>query len=156
MDVIAEVGWENSIILLGYDLPQQRLRPGDGLSLTLYWQALRPIDADYTVFVHVLGRQHNPRTGNPLWGQVDMEPVAGTYPTSAWSPGEQIIDRYVVTVDPEAPPGDYGLEIGLYDAINGQRLAVYDPGGDLWGDYLIVARVQVQPKRDLGALLKGN
>ena len=52
----------------------------------------------------------NPRTGNPLWGQVDSLPMEGKYPTSSWLAGDAIVDRYTIIVDPQAPAGRYALE----------------------------------------------
>jgi len=37
-------------------------------------------------------------------------------PTQGWVPGEIITDPVTLTLPPELPPGDYALEIGLYDA----------------------------------------
>jgi hypothetical protein len=58
-----------TVHLRGFDLPSHlaeegtgagALRPGDTLSLTLYWQADGPTDIDYTTFVHLVGPGGSP------------------------------------------------------------------------------------------------
>jgi hypothetical protein len=103
--------------LLGYDLEPTNPRPGDVLRLTLYWQDIVPMDTSYTVFTHLLD------PSGQLRGQRDSVPGAGTLPTTGWVPGEVITDRYDIAIDPAALPGDYVLELGLYNVATGQRLA---------------------------------
>ncbi|MGB5933737.1 MAG: glycosyltransferase family 39 protein, partial [Anaerolineae bacterium] len=64
--------------LLGYDLEGDRVRPGEEIGLTLYWQALAPADRPYKVFTHLIGEE------NTIWGQHDSQPVGGTYPPNLW------------------------------------------------------------------------
>jgi hypothetical protein len=97
------------------------LHPGDTLPLTLHWQAEAEFDRNYTAFVHLVGPD------GLLYGQVDQIPGAGAYPTTGWLPGEYLTDSYTVSIAPDAPPGDYHLEIGLYDPDTGQRLPVFGP-----------------------------
>jgi 4-amino-4-deoxy-L-arabinose transferase-like glycosyltransferase len=147
------------IALLGFDLPESGgkgtpispaepalvARPGDKIRLVLYWQGLEPIDQSYAVFVHILGQGFNPKTGNPLWGQKDGIPVGGTLPTTSWLPGQVIPDPYEARIEPNAPPGDYQIEVGLYDPTTGRRLAVTDPEGTILGDRAILVTVRVRP-----------
>ncbi|MFQ5407906.1 MAG: glycosyltransferase family 39 protein [Anaerolineales bacterium] len=95
--------------LRGYDV-----ETGAGLSVTLYWRSRRETDTDYTVFVHVrdaagaLVSQHD---GQP-------QPAERSYPTSLWLPGEYIRDTHLL----DAPPGNYTVAVGLYNARTGERL----------------------------------
>jgi hypothetical protein len=141
----------NQVLFLGYDLPKQpvaggeplTLRPGEAVEVTLYWQAQEQIEQSYKVFVHLLGEVYNPATGNLLWGQEDSVPGQGTYPTTGWAVGEVVADRYTVTLQDDAPPGDYVLEIGLYEATTGERLSVLDDAGNPQDDRLILETVRV-------------
>jgi uncharacterized membrane protein len=125
-----------AIHLVGYDLPATRLRAGESVPITLYWRADRAIEKSHTVFVHIRGEQFNPKQNNPLWGQVDRAPSP---PTNAWLPNEIVPDAYRVPIDASAPAGEYKIEIGLYDAATGARLAV--EGG---GDSVIVAEIEIR------------
>ena len=95
----------------------RRLQPGDGLQLNLYWRTLAPMAKDYVLFVHVVDNQ-----GQKV-AQRDAALRGDDYPTSHWQPGEVVVDRADVQL-PALPAGDYRLEIGLYDAADGQRLPV--------------------------------
>ncbi len=109
----------NEIVLRGYDLdPIDRNK----INLTLVWQAQTHPAADYTVFVHLLGQDG----ACCLW-QADMMPRQNQYPTSRWLPDEVVAESYQITLPPDAPPGDYLLEVGLYIAENGRRLQVSVP-----------------------------
>ena len=108
--------------LLGYDLPEQVVRPGDFATLTLYWQTDGVLEDRYKVFTHLIGTVWNGDQGNFLWGQQDNEPQADQLPTTRWVPGEVIVDRYRVKVDPKAPAGIYQVEVGMYGLMDGARL----------------------------------
>jgi hypothetical protein len=106
------------VLLLGYDLSAQQVRPGETLSLTLHWGALERLDRPYTVFIHVLD------AGGELLTQADGMPVDGTLPTSCWLAGELIPDPHDITIPAGAASGTYTVIVGLYDRPTMQRLPV--------------------------------
>jgi len=128
------------VSFLGYDLAETEVEPGGVLHLTLYWQARKKMDASYKVFTHLLDAQ------NRIWGQRDSIPVRGTYPTTGWLPGEVIVDEYEIPVKPDAPSGDYQLEVGMYDAETMERLTAVDERGQ----HLPDDRVLLEPKITVG------
>ncbi len=123
------------IRLLGAVTMHDEARPGEVLSLTLYWSALGPVQQDYTVFVHLLG-QHD-----RVLAQRDATPGLGARPTSGWTPDQVVADPYLLAL-PEAAyaPDEAVWEVGLYAAATGQRLPVI--GG---GDNVRFGHVTVQP-----------
>ncbi len=121
-----------AVQFLGYDLDRQQASAGDSLHLTLYWQALSEMDASYTVFTHLIDGQ------NRIWGQKDSIPGGGSLPTSGWLAGEYIIDQYEIPVRADAPPGEYLLEIGMYDPTTMIRLPVFDDQGTEIGDRILL------------------
>ncbi|MDH4136592.1 MAG: hypothetical protein OEW09_07755, partial [Anaerolineae bacterium] len=106
------------VMLLGYDLPQDTVHPGDNLVLTLYWQATAQMDKDYTVFVHVADEAGYAVAQNDAW------PVDSRYPTSDWRTGTVLGDRVVVSIPPDTPPGEYQLRVGMYLLETMERLPV--------------------------------
>ena len=122
--------------LLGYNI-ESGFRPGDNIHLTLFWQALQPIDASYIVFSHLTGRD------GKTWGQKDNPPAAGFYPTNAWSAGEIVRDQYDIQISPEAPPGTYTLEAGMYLPATGARLPVAMPGNGPEDDKVKLETIQI-------------
>lgn len=132
------------VILEGYSVRAERgpiergVWPGERLVLDLHWRAERKLQRDYTVFTHLLGTAHNPRTQGPVWGQHDSPPADGGWPTSQWFAGQTVVDRHVIPVDAGAPPGAYRLEVGMYTWEDGQRLPVTSKDGGAMGDHVIL------------------
>jgi hypothetical protein len=104
-----EANFANQLKFLGYDLPQNRVKAGEAFPLTLYWQALpdRSPQANFIQFNHLLDGAGN------LRGGYDRQPLE-YYSTLLWAPGEVVVDGYAVPVDPDAPPGEYFLDVGYY------------------------------------------
>jgi hypothetical protein len=95
------------ITLLGYDLPQRRVQPGESFPVTLHLQAHRTMGQNLLIFNHLLDPdavQH---------GGADRIPKK-YYTTLLWVPGEIVSDAYEVFVESTAPPGIYWLDVGLY------------------------------------------
>jgi hypothetical protein len=106
---------DNQVALLDFRL-EGPLRHGATVRLNVLWQALRPLEEDYMVFVHVVDGEET------IWGQRDTEPLNGDYPTSLWGEGEIVADRYEFRIDLDGPREGYGLAIGMYEADTGERL----------------------------------
>ncbi len=125
--------------LLGYRLDASEVRPGQGLAVTLYWRALKPMTQNYSVFVHLL-------TENELIvGQRDVYPGRGSFPTTQWQPGQAIADTYIVPVSPTTfSPSRVQVEVGLYQKETGQRLEVTDASGQALGDNVRFGQVLVR------------
>jgi hypothetical protein len=133
---------DGRVRLTSYDLPSDReavapIRAGQEMTVTLYWQATAPLDADYTTFVHLRDE------GNQTAAQVDAAPLQGFYPTSAWQPGEILNDTQRLTLPGDLRPGNYRIVAGLYDAKTGQRLSVLDAAGKPAGNEVAIATVEV-------------
>jgi 4-amino-4-deoxy-L-arabinose transferase-like glycosyltransferase len=128
----------NRVEFLGYDLPSGEIKAGDTLSLTLYWKAMAEMDTSYTVFVHVLDSE------NSVWGQRDSLPGEDSLPTTGWLPGEVIVDQYKVPIQPDAQPGQYVIEVGMYQAETGQRLPIINQKGQIVDDRVLLEEVTVQ------------
>ena len=103
------------IRFLGFDVEPTSVRPGDSLTLTLYWRAEEQVSESYTVFTHLLDPEGIVR------GLRDNLPLSGRYPTNRWRLDETVVDQYVIEVAQDAPAGDYQIEIGMYDPADGAR-----------------------------------
>lgn len=125
----------DGVAFLGYDLAQPTFGPETPLELRLYWQSLQSLDTSYTVFVHLLGPD------GQVWGQSDRKPMDGEALTTGWIPGEYIHDPYSLLLRPDAPAGEYRLEIGMSDPTNGVRLPVRCAGRED-ADHVILSEVE--------------
>jgi len=113
---VPEVRFGDMIALTGFGLSEGRHTPGGMLEVAMAWRALRPIERDYTTFVHLVDRD------GKLWAQVDSQPLGGTHPTSRWQPGEIVIDRVALPLAGDMQLGEYLLQAGWYDLESMQRL----------------------------------
>ncbi len=91
------------------------LRPGDALTVTVYYRGLQPAAVDYTQFFQL----HAPALG--MAAQADQPPLRSGNPTGTWQPGEVIVDHVVLHVAADAQPGEYSLNVGMYDPASGAR-----------------------------------
>ena len=106
--------------LLGYALESNSIRPGEAVTLTLYWQSLVVMDRDWSVFVHIVDE-----VGDIVVAQRDTYPGLGLMPTRKWAMRQTLADTYVVNL----PAGTYApskatIEIGLYDQVDNERLPI--------------------------------
>ncbi|MCJ7738433.1 MAG: DUF4625 domain-containing protein, partial [Anaerolineae bacterium] len=118
--------------LLGYDLATRNAAPGGTVTIMLHWQATDSVATGYVVFVHLLDADGRLVAGS------DLVPAEGTRPTTGWVAGEVITDPHVLSVPDTAPSGEYGIEVGIYDPLSGNRLPVSDSQGALGGDHLML------------------
>jgi 4-amino-4-deoxy-L-arabinose transferase-like glycosyltransferase len=126
-------------IRLDYSPVRLSVAPGEALSVDLRWSAASRLENAYKVFVHL--RQAD----QPPIAQSDSEPAGGFEPTSAWQPGQLVMDRRALLVPLDAPPGAYGIYVGLYDAATGGRLSLAAPSGGDTADSAFVGWVEIVP-----------
>jgi hypothetical protein len=135
----AQGSWPG-IELIGYDLDRATYHPGNIVYLQIWWRATAKVSSDWTVFTHLLGP---PKTdGSILWAGKDARPGQGSIPTTAWLPGDVILDEYQIQLPDDVPPGEYPIEVGLYDPVRGGARAITtEPPGS---DHLILGTVRVE------------
>jgi hypothetical protein len=142
-----DVNFGNVLRLLGYErsggaAARSLVVPaGEPLILTLYWQAARPLSADYKVTVRLVDER------GMIWGRSDRRPAAYFYPTPRWKPGEIVFGDLPIPLEPTTPPGDYWVEVEVY-AEDGARLApldVLDALGNRAGQATRIAPLRVSP-----------
>jgi hypothetical protein len=136
---LLEVTLGDSISLIGYDL-DTLVKAGEELNLTLYWQCERPMDEDYTVFVHLLDEE------GKIIAQHDCQPRFGNYPTSIWDSGEVIPDEHHLSIGRETPLGEYRLIVGMYLLATMERLPAFERGRRLPMDAITLGYVKIFAK----------
>jgi hypothetical protein len=96
---------------------------GQILPVEFRWLPIESPGADYNLFLQLLDGD------GKLVAQHDGPPNGGYTLTSAWSPGQEIIDRHGLALPSDLPAGTYQLIAGLYDPNTGQRVPA-QPEGD--------------------------
>ena len=86
-----DVDYGDQLRLIGYRAAEPLAR-SDSVEFTLYWQCLKPIEADYSVFVIVYGRQLQEV------GKRDAYPYHGLYGTRQCQPGQIFADPYKIPI----------------------------------------------------------
>lgn len=128
--------WENGLEMQGYAVDASQVRPGDALRVELQLTTQRPLDEDYTLFVHLL-----PEEG-PALAAPDGPPQYGLAPTSSWSVGETVVDRRAVSVPATAAPGVYALGCGWLNA-QGERIPLEQGNGPSRDGMAVLGQVVV-------------
>jgi hypothetical protein len=106
--------------LVCYEVGQAR----DGsIPLTLYWRAQGALPREVSVFLRLRDGEGN------IHGRSERMPVDGLWPVERWEAGSLIRDDHLLAVQPDTPPGEYLLEVGLYDPSPAQALAA--SGGEV-------------------------
>lgn len=152
----ADLMFGETIRLAGYGLDRRSAHPGEEVSVTLCWESVAPMDANYAYFVHLLGNE------NRIVGARNTFSGLGRFPTSQWIPGTAFCDVVRVPVYDDVPvQAVYDVEIGWYDPVVGRRLPAQDPAGSPMG-LVLLERVKVVPEafptvrvpRDVNAILQ--
>jgi hypothetical protein len=135
----SQVNLGDEVLFLGHDVSAQDVVAGGNLQVTLYWEAQRRLDEDYSVFLHLDDLRQN-----YISWSLSEELSPADIPTSSWTPGFYVSDRHVLRISPETPPGIYVLRTGLYLADTGEKLPVLDQMGDAVSGSVDVNRIRVR------------
>lgn len=130
------VRFGDALQLRGFTIDAADIHTGSILPMTIYWQAEKPVDTAYTIFVQVLN------AAGELVAQNDSEPLHGYLPTNRWQPGEIIPDRIDVSLPADMPAGEYTVITGMYDLKTMQRLPVLDTGNN----FVILTPLSIKPR----------
>ncbi|MCP4515001.1 MAG: hypothetical protein GY824_07215, partial [Delftia sp.] len=110
--------------LLGYRVEPESAAAGERVRISLCWEAVRRLEQDYTLFIHLLGRD------NARVAERTTYSGQGRFPSRLWPPGRAFCESYWLEIASwAAAPELYALEVGLYDAETGQRLAAQNASG---------------------------
>jgi len=107
-----KANFADQLEMIGWDLvaddgrPVAELKAGRKYELQLYFRVLARPSMDWEIFVHIdgYGRRYN----------ADHAPVQGWYAMSNWRPGDYIVDRETIVLDPSFTEGNYELFFGFF------------------------------------------
>lgn len=136
-----KVNFGDRMLLSGYDLTQRAVQPSQTVTLTLYWEAIRAMETNYTVSAQLIDPSQRKAAQDDGW------PQGGAAPTAAWQPGEVITDTIPLTVFPDASAGAYHVRIAVYVHEEGEigHLPVTPPGGRMQTTHIKLTQVRVTP-----------
>jgi len=132
-----------TIQLMGYEIGQWRVKPGERLPVTLYWRALGRIGENYTLAVKVIGAD------GEEYGALHLFPGRGNFATSLWEEGDAFRETYQI---PIAAPATMRVlarvSVGFFCSSNcrecrGIPLQVYNERGETIGGSALIGRVKI-------------
>lgn len=103
------------------------------LEAAFLWDASRPVDGDYRLFIEVW------RDGEGLAARLETWPGSGAAPTRAWRPAMRFMDVYHIPLPATLLPGRYDVTIGFLDSA-GARVQTQSGSG-----HVAIGSIQVLP-----------
>jgi hypothetical protein len=143
--VSADIDFGQAMRLVDYAASSIILPAGETIWLTLHWTKLEDTDRDYSISLSLVDSKGYAfaTVDKPLLNNVRHET------TSHWAIGETATDYYTLPVPAHTPPGDYILQVVVYDAA-GERLVPASGKIDLTSPLaeitVIPATLPIEPK----------
>ncbi|MBM3187288.1 MAG: hypothetical protein FJZ90_01025 [Chloroflexi bacterium] len=125
-----DIAFGSDLYLVGYELADSDLDPGESVRLRLYWLARRRMSYDYVLAVHLHGR-----SGVHL-GTVQTHGGGGSYPTRLWVPGEVVAEEYLMPVPEDTSAPTRGVLRVSVRRLPGNGEAEYVWASDIWNNPL--------------------
>jgi len=143
-----DIRFDTLAALRGYAVAPNSVRPGEPISVELYWEVTGQPPGDYLLFVHLVDRE----TG-ALVAQRDTHPGLGNFPSSQWRPGDRFVEWLSLYVPETAyVPATAEVRVGLY-APGGFRLGITDGAtGEGLGDSTALGTLALAPADPTAAL----
>ncbi len=117
-----QVNFGDELLLLGYEMPSQLVPADQTADISLFWQALLPVEQEYSVSLQLVdGNGHRV-------GQDDSFHPAGL-PVTRWQDGQYARDFHQIEILPGTPPGEYQLVVYAYETAANQRLETVNQDG---------------------------
>jgi hypothetical protein len=144
-----EATFGDGVALVGFEVGGDTYRAGEAVDLTLYLTAQHPLTESLMLSLQV---ESAGPSDDALLANFRSWPGGGNYPTTAWQPGELLVDQYRVPLPADVQElqlWDLNLIFLYPDPAPGQaeRLPVRI-GGVAGGPYVTLARLRVEPRQN--------
>ncbi|MBN2305575.1 MAG: DUF2142 domain-containing protein [Anaerolineae bacterium] len=111
------------VTLLGLEVTDDAVRPGDSLAVTVYWLPREHTAAPLSFFIQVFGREDENGELQQI-GKLDSYPGRGLLATTSWDPDRIYQDTYQIEINAETQtPVRPILKIGWWDYATRQEIA---------------------------------
>ncbi|MBN1976944.1 MAG: glycosyltransferase family 39 protein [Anaerolineae bacterium] len=135
------VNFDDQMALVGYDLDRRVVRPGEEITLTLYWRGLRKMARNYTISAQLVNDAQVKAAEDSNW------PLKGDAPTMLWEPGNLLEDPKTLAVRADALPGVYDVQITVFKKQDEEfiHLPVISERGEMLSNHVLLTQVRVEP-----------
>jgi hypothetical protein len=103
-----DANFNDSIKLIGVDVSADKVKAGDAMSVTYYWECLKETAGEWKVFVHLEGPGGKRMV-------LDHVPVGELYPIAQWKKGDIIRDVQKFTLDADVKSGTATVWGGIFN-----------------------------------------
>jgi hypothetical protein len=135
-----QIQFGEEIWLAGFALADPTTKPGEAVTVDLYWGALKEIDQNYQVRLRLLDADWH------TVASLATVPYQGRYATLLWQPGEIFLDRYTLPPTAEnAVPGRGRAVVSLHPWDNLEESLPVVVNGLPVGNELTVAHLKITP-----------
>lgn len=116
-----KVEFEDGLALAGWFLPGQNWQAGQSIPVKLWWQATRRPGVDYKMSLKLWSG-----SGQLMAQGQDTWPAGTLYRATAWPVGQTVYQPDSLRLPADLPPGQYWLNVELYQPDSGQPLPRLD------------------------------
>nr|WP_290670558.1 hypothetical protein [Ardenticatena sp.] len=113
----------DAITLVGVHLPTEA-RVFESVVVLARWRVDQPIDDDWTGLLSIVGPCQEAQCDAATVTKIEERPLRGLYPTTVWSPGEQVVTTMQLAVPPTVMNGRYEVRLGWKETTSGARIPV--------------------------------
>ena len=141
---LVEMNFDNTITLLGYEIPKTVFAPGETIALTTTIQTLYPPSATVGWRVELVD------VTTQVANRVEAAPLGGKYPLQRWPPGIYVAEAWHLPLDPNLAPGLYNLRMGLFRRADGEMInamPIYSVSTADWVFYASLTRIKIPVAR---------
>jgi 4-amino-4-deoxy-L-arabinose transferase-like glycosyltransferase len=130
----------DALVLIEALFPVDAVAWPDALPLVARWGALAQLSADYRAVLHL--KDESGRT----WVEGGQEILNADYMRpSAWPSGDWSDQTFQLALPPALPPGQYSVELGVFDPASGQGLSAWAADGQFAGLTVSLGQTTVAP-----------
>jgi hypothetical protein len=134
------INFDNKMALVGYEIDKRVLKPGETITLTMYWRGLQKMVHNYTISAQVVNDAQVKIAENNNW------PLGNDAPTMLWEPGNLLADPKPLTVRTDAPPGTCEVRVTVYKKQDEGfiYLPVISDRGEMLANYVVLTKIRVE------------
>lgn len=139
-----QINFGNRLRLLGYSSP--KYREAGVVEVILFWEGLRPLSEDYKVSLRLVDAAGHQYALSDGW------PASVGYPTPRWPPGRVVFGRHRIPPLPGTPPGEYWVDVVVYEAETLVPLEVLHEKGSSLGTSARIGPFSLNPTEQFTTL----
>ena len=135
----------------GWNAPSEAVSAGQAFDLDIHWIPHAKIGTDLKIVLTLVDADHH------IWAKTDEVMENPLYPPTKWKVGDLIHDRHKLAVPAGTPPGDYTIEMHLYDPVTLKELPIATTSQHTpIGTVLPLGKVTVKPGTGLSTPTVGT